>query len=151
MLKIKTFKLGTDSDDEINKFINSVDTLEDGLKFCLDGVLAIKYVDKGLNGTKEYYVERAKERLASVMAERVQAELNLIKARREADAKRGGVAKQHATLQFVSDCEANIEGKEEEILVQTKLIEDIENDRLPLTYEAVMAKRAAEENQVAAA
>lgn len=133
MLKIKIFKSGV-SDEEINKFMQSVDVLEflkDGgavsepYQLAPNGDYIFKYIDKGVGLTKEYHEERLKDQISSLMAKRLQAGLNLRHAIAVDKAHRGGKLKQLKAAENLAACEREVENIDFDIQSKKGLLEEL--------------------------
>ena len=136
MIYIKTFNITGSffnkaaTDKEINKFCDSVNVIENGIKITNNGVMTIQYMAKDLGFRDEYHVEVLESNISSLKEKLIRARINQIIATKRVDIG-GGTDKEQAEDRIDKmKCEATVNKIINDIKIHEEVVEQLRENGL---------------------
>lgn len=136
MIYIKTFNLKKslfnkkNTDEEINKFCDSVNIIENGIKVTNEGVIVIQYMDKDLGFKDEYHEEVLNSNISNLKEKLIRAKINLIIAIKKVNAQIGTGEERAEAILHKQKCKFTIDKILNDIQINEEVAADIAENGL---------------------
>lgn len=134
MQRVKVFDYRTaatrPSDEEVDKFVNTLVLAEHGLNFTESGLLFIAGTDKTDGLDKEDHITARRRQIASHYARMIQATASLKIATYKAGMKTSNVEEASKNAAMVVQCENDLNLAKESIKVEKSIIKQLEAGEL---------------------